>query len=127
MIIGSNVIIEEECIVKCLSIGSNVCIGKGSILVRFYPPAFSDLLLGMLLTNPMQSDKCIIYDNSYILPGSVLPAGTVVAPFTVYGGSPAAPASQLTESFTELQQALARTYYSRYKQTDGVSLQSSSK
>lgn len=35
MIIGSNVIIEEDCVVKCLSIGSNVCIGKGSVLVRY--------------------------------------------------------------------------------------------
>lgn len=32
--IGENVFIDDDCIIKCLSIGSNVKIGRNSVIVR---------------------------------------------------------------------------------------------
>ena len=38
--IGENVFIDDDCIIKCLSIGSNVKIGRNSVIVRLKPVAF---------------------------------------------------------------------------------------
>ncbi len=74
---GSNVLIERGSIVSALRVGSNVHIGKNCII----------------------GHRCYLKDNCKILDGSVLPADTIVPPFTVFGGKPAVYLGDLPESF----------------------------
>eukprot|EP00658_Telonema_sp_P-2_P028609 TRINITY_DN21895_c0_g1_i5.p1 TRINITY_DN21895_c0_g1~~TRINITY_DN21895_c0_g1_i5.p1 ORF type:complete len:200 (+),score=42.21 TRINITY_DN21895_c0_g1_i5:244-843(+) len=94
--IGNHVVIEEDCIISALSIGSFVHIGAGSIV----------------------SPRCILKDCCRILPGSVLPPDTVVPPFACFGGVPARLIEELPDSFERRMKDLTETKYKKFRLSD---------
>ncbi|KAE9552432.1 hypothetical protein FO519_004373 [Halicephalobus sp. NKZ332] len=66
-IIGDYVMIDEDCVIEAVQIGSYVHIGEKSVI----------------------GNGVIIKDCVEILPGSVVPPNQVIPPFSVVGGNPA--------------------------------------
>ncbi|KAJ8325692.1 hypothetical protein O5D80_005891 [Batrachochytrium dendrobatidis] len=66
MKMGDHVIIEHGSIIEASSIGSYIHIGKDCVIGRFV----------------------VIKDCTRILDGAVVPANTVIPPFSVFGGNP---------------------------------------
>ncbi|KAI6192061.1 hypothetical protein M3Y97_00295500 [Aphelenchoides bicaudatus] len=78
--IGRYVIIREDCIVEAAEIGNHVYVGQNSIL----------------------GNNCVLKECVYVMPGSVIPAETVVPPFAVMEGNPAKNVGQLPMLFHEM-------------------------
>lgn len=92
IVIGDYVIIEKDSIVQAASIGSHVHIGKDCIIGK----------------------RCIISNCCRILDGTVLTAGTVVPPFSVYGGCPGKCVGSLSESYSKTVKDMSDTYYKHF-------------
>lgn len=60
----------------------------------------------------------MIKDCARILDNTVLPAGTVVPPLTVFGGNPGRLICKLPETWQLLWGAFAETYYRSFKKRD---------
>merc|ERR1711907_666991 len=91
--IGNHVLIEDDCVISALSIGSHVHIGKGSIV----------------------GHRCILKDCCRIAPGSVLPPDTVVPPFAYFGGVPARMIGELPDSFETRMKDLSEMKFKKFK------------
>eukprot|EP01067_Filipodium_phascolosomae_P004843 Filipodium_phascolosomae@DN2823_c0_g1_i1.p1 len=92
MSVGDYVSIGNDCVISAAVVGSYVDIGANSVI----------------------SKRCILKDNSQILPGTVLPPDTVVPPFTVFGGSPGRLLYELNESTQTVHKEKAQSYYKRF-------------
>lgn len=92
--IGDHVFIEEDCVISAASIGSHVHVGKGCVIGK----------------------RCILRDCCYIAPGTVLPADTVVPPFSHFSGKPGVHVQELPDCFQDLQRRATVAYYSRFRQ-----------
>jgi dynactin-5 len=108
--VGDNVIIGDNTIVNASAIGSYVYIGKNCIIVSLDSWAYYDLIFHLL-----QSRSCILKDCCRIEDGTVLPPETVVAPFTVFGGSPGSQVGELASSTQDLMIETTRSYYHHFK------------
>ena len=80
MTIGDFVHFGSNAVVRAASIGSCVRIGEKAVL----------------------GERCILKDCCEVLPGAVIPADTVVAPYTRWGGNPAKMEGHLHESFSKM-------------------------
>ena len=62
-----------------------------------------------------KSHQCILSSCCEILPDTILAPGTIVPPFSVYGGRPGRLVDSLPEGFIEAQQLLVKSHYERYQ------------
>ncbi|KAJ1341551.1 hypothetical protein BSLG_003974 [Batrachochytrium salamandrivorans] len=89
MKMGDHVVIESDTVSEASSIGSYIHIGKDCVIGRFV----------------------VIKDCVKILDGSVVPANTIIPPFSVYGGNPAKLVDEWTEAAQEIMQEDTVQYY----------------
>jgi dynactin-5 len=66
----------------------------------------------------------VLKDCCWVEEGSVLAPGTVVPPFTIFGGTPAVQKGQLPECFQEMQKEASLTNYSTFLPQPDVPLPS---
>ena len=59
----------------------------------------------------LQGKRAILKDCCEIMPGTVLPADTVVPPFARFAGNPGRMVSELPECTKDLHKDLARNHY----------------
>lgn len=86
--IGSNVSIAHNAIVHGCTIGDNVLIGMGAIVM----------------------DDAVVGSNSVIAAGAVVLAGTVVEPESIYAGTPAKKVKDISEEMRAVIQRTAKNY-----------------
>uniref|UniRef100_A0AC34GCI5 Dynactin subunit 5 n=1 Tax=Panagrolaimus sp. ES5 TaxID=591445 RepID=A0AC34GCI5_9BILA len=84
--------IEEDCVIEAVQIGSYVHIGAGSII----------------------GNGVIVKDCSIILPKSVIPPNQIIPPFTVFGGNPAKQIEDAPETTQILMTQATTDYYQQY-------------
>ncbi|KAI1718114.1 dynactin subunit 5 [Ditylenchus destructor] len=94
--IGDHVMIEENCVIVGVHIGSYVHIGKNSII----------------------SQSCVIKDCCQILPNSVVMPDMVIPPFSVVGGNPAKKIGELPPSTMQLMIQATTSHYQNYLPKD---------
>ena len=87
-VIGNNVSVAHNAIVHGCTIGDNVLIGMGAIVM----------------------DNAVIGDNSVIAAGAVVLAGTIVEPGSIYAGMPAKKVKAITDEMKEVIVRTARNY-----------------
>lgn len=90
--IGDFVILSPKAIVESASIGSYVYIGANAILGK----------------------RTVLASCVYIVEDSVLPNGTVCAPFTVYAGNPAVMVGSLPPTWPTICKDLARNFFKNF-------------
>lgn len=81
--IGPYVFIGKNCTVRASQIGSNCVIGSGSIVVCSL--IMSHCALDKFLS---QGAGACLKDGCIVMPGTIVPDNTTLAPFMVYGGTP---------------------------------------
>lgn len=86
--IGSNVSIAHNAIVHGCTIGDNVLIGMGAIVM----------------------DDAVVGENSVIAAGAVVLAGTIVEPGSIYAGMPAKKVKAISDEMKDVIQRTARNY-----------------
>jgi dynactin-5 len=91
--IGDYVFIDKRTIVCSFKIGNGVHIGK-------------DCVIG---------HRSVLKDNCKILDGSVVPADTVIPPFTVWGGRPAVMVGELPETSMIIHKELAVQFFRNFQ------------
>eukprot|EP01071_Lankesteria_metandrocarpae_P006500 Lankesteria_metandrocarpae@DN4380_c0_g1_i1.p1 len=104
--LGKNVVIGEDCVIHpptnkikgvlqyiTLSIGDYVVIGKNSVICA--TQIGSNVIIG---EDCVIGKRCIIKNNSVILPGTVLSSDTNVPPYCAFGGTPGGFVGELPES-----------------------------
>ena len=94
--IGDYVIFEQNVTSSAANIGSYVRIGKNATIMPL----------------------CIIYDAALILENTHLVAGTIVPPFSVFGGNPGKLIGRLHESWIEEFKDHCHTYYNNFQCKD---------
>lgn len=62
-----------------------------------------------------KSHQCVLSSCCEILPDTILAPGTVVPPFSVYGGQPGRLVDSLPEGFVEAQAMLIKAHYDRFQ------------
>lgn len=62
----------------------------------------------------VQGRHSVLKDCCWVEEGSVLAPGTVVPPFTIFGGSPAVQKGQLPECFQEMQKEASLINYNTF-------------
>ncbi len=87
-VIGNNVSVAHNAIVHGCTIGDNVLIGMGAIVM----------------------DNAVIGDNSVVAAGAVVLAGTIVEPGSIYAGMPAKKVKEITDEMKEVIIRTARNY-----------------
>ncbi len=87
-VIGNNVSVAHNAIVHGCTIGDNVLIGMGAIVM----------------------DNAVVGDNSVIAAGAVVLAGTIVEPGSIYAGMPAKKVKEITDEMKEVIIRTARNY-----------------
>jgi carbonic anhydrase/acetyltransferase-like protein (isoleucine patch superfamily) len=87
-VIGSNVSVAHNAIVHGCTIGDNVLIGMGAIVM----------------------DDAVVGSNSVIAAGAVVLAGTVVEPGSIYAGMPAKKVKEISEEMKAVIQRTAKNY-----------------
>lgn len=87
-VIGNNVSVAHNAIVHGCTIGDNVLVGMGAIVM----------------------DNAVIGENSVIAAGAVVLAGTVVEPGSIYAGMPAKKVKAITDEMKEPILRTARNY-----------------
>jgi len=87
-VIGNNVSVAHNAIVHGCTIGDNVLVGMGAIVM----------------------DNAVIGENSVIAAGAVVLAGTVVEPGSIYAGMPAKKVKAITDEMKEVILRTARNY-----------------
>jgi dynactin-5 len=87
--IGDHVRIGSNCVVKALTIGSNVEIEDDCVI----------------------DANCVLSDCCVVKKGSILAPGTVVPPYTIASGQPARVNEELIESFKQYQQIKTMGFY----------------
>ncbi|CAJ1352809.1 unnamed protein product [Effrenium voratum] len=123
--IGKYVIIGENCVLRPsykkykgniaffpMSIGDYVTVGAKSIVCAAQIGSCVDIGENCII-----SKRCILKDNSMVLPGTILPADTIVPPLTVFGGNPGRYLGDLPESVLFTQKQHAITEYKRFLPT----------
>ena len=73
-----------------------------------------------------KSHQCVLSSCCEILPDTILAPGTVVPPFSVYGGQPGRLVDSLPEGFIEAQALLVKSQYERYQRLPDSSMDTSS-
>ncbi|CAM9245587.1 unnamed protein product [Ectocarpus sp. 13 AM-2016] len=91
--VGSHTYIGKSCVIESAGIGCNVRIEDGCVLGR----------------------NSFVRDNCHLLPGTVLPEGAVVPPFTVLQGCPARMVSALHESTPSVWTEDAVNFYETFE------------
>jgi dynactin-5 len=92
LVIGDNVMIEEDTIINAANIGSYVHIGKDCVIGR----------------RSVLKDCCKIDD------GTVLPPETVVPPFAHFSGNPGQQIGDLPESMQDIMTDMTRSFYQHF-------------
>lgn len=87
-VIGNNVSIAHNAIVHGCTIGNNVLVGMGAIVM----------------------DNAVIGDNTVIAAGAVVLAGTVVEEGSIYAGTPARRVKAITEEMIAVIERTAKNY-----------------
>jgi len=77
--VGSHVVFGRDCVVEASSVGSFVRVGDGCVF----------------------GANCVVKDCVWLMPGCLLPPGTIVAPFSIMSGAPAQRVGELPESAAE--------------------------
>jgi dynactin-5 len=90
--VGDHVMIEEDCVIEAVQIGSYVHIGAGSVI----------------------GNGVIVKDCSIVLPRSVIPPNQIIPPFTVFGGNPAKQIDDAPETTQILMTQATTDYYQQY-------------
>jgi dynactin-5 len=133
--IGDHVLIEQDTIVEAAAIGECSHIGQKCIIVRqttqphTWPDTTCEPLVALPLTSvrpcvsdaaaaltvlPVQGPRCILSPCTRVLDGSVLPAGSVTAPFSVWAGVPAVQVGRLPDSWQQLWQEHTTQFYKNF-------------
>ncbi len=86
--IGDNVSIAHNAIVHGCTIGNNVLVGMGAIVM----------------------DNAVVGDNSVIAAGAVVLAGTVIESGSIYAGMPAKKVKDITEEMKAVIERTAKNY-----------------
>ncbi len=86
--IGNNVSIAHNAIVHGCTIGNNVLVGMGAIVM----------------------DNAVVGDNSVIAAGAVVLAGTVIEEGSIYAGTPAKKVKAITEEMIAVIERTAKNY-----------------
>lgn len=60
-----------------------------------------------------KAHQCVLSSCCEILPDTILAPGTIVPPFSVYGGQPGRLVDSLPEGFVEAQELLIKSHYDR--------------
>lgn len=84
--------IEEDCVLQAVSIGSYVHIGRNAVI----------------------GQSCVIKDCCYIAPESVVTPDTIIPPFSVVAGNPARVIGELPPTNSELMIAAMTNFYDNY-------------
>jgi len=90
--IGDHVLIEENCVIIAVSVGSYVHIEKNSVI----------------------GQSCAIKDCCHILKGSVVMPDTIIPPFSIVSGNPARIIGELTPSTLQLMTEATINFYESY-------------
>ncbi|KAH7732014.1 dynactin 5 [Aphelenchoides avenae] len=89
---GEHVMIESDCVIAAVAVGSYVHIGK----------------------NVTIGQSCVIKDCCEIRPNSVVPADTVIPPFSIVAGNPAKVIGELPEQTVQLMIHATKSFYDNY-------------
>ncbi len=87
-VIGNNVSVAHNAIVHGCTIGDNVLVGMGAIVM----------------------DNAVVGENSVIAAGAVVLAGTVIEPGSIYAGMPAKKIKDITDEMKDVILRTARNY-----------------
>jgi len=91
--VGDYVLIEEDCVVSAVSIGSFVHIGPRAVV----------------------GASSVLKDCCYVMPGSVIPPDSVIPPFSIVGGNPARVIGELPLTNPELMRETMMTFYDMFQ------------
>merc|ERR1712048_461262 len=84
---------EKHCVIRAWQIGCCCWIGEGSVI----------------------NNKCVVEDCGMVLENTVLAPGTVVPPYTVFGGNPGRCVGRLPPTFDMIMNEHTHAFYAAFK------------